>query len=105
MVSKMTRETPVSQELVGSKTRHTTIAPQARQAWERIPQRFKVEIVEEFKKPSVASVSNTKTVKVGPKTLSVRRMSSGFQVVYEPGSDRDTIVSVLTAREARVAED
>ena len=78
----------------------TAISPQAMLAWSRIPTHRKDEILASFRHVTQASDANVKTVKVGTQVLKVRRMSSGFRVVYEPGSDRDTIVSVLTPREA-----
>jgi hypothetical protein len=79
---------------------NTAISPQAMLAWSRVPTRSKDEILASFRHVTQASDANVKTVKVGTQVLKVRRLSSGFRVVYEPGDDRDTIVSVLTPREA-----
>ena len=83
-----------------SKRGSTAISPQAMLAWNRIPTHSKDEILASFKHVTQASDANVKTVRVGTQLLKVRRMTSGFRVVYEPGDDRDTIVSVLTPREA-----
>ena len=97
MAPKMNKGSPVHHELV-----HTSgtisISPEAMQAWGRIPQQYKTEIIEAVERPP--SEADTKSVQVGTKILTVRRMSSGFKVVYEPGNGRNTIVSVMTPREA-----
>jgi len=49
--------------------------------------------------PCAVRDTSVKTVKVGEQTLMVKKMSSGFRVLYEPGIDSNTIVSVLTPRE------
>lgn len=82
----------------------TSISPEAMQAWGRIPQQYKTEIIEAVEHPSAASEADTKSVKVGTKLLTVRSMSSGFRVVYEPGNGCNTIVSVMTPREARLVK-
>ena len=74
------------------------------QAWERLPQQHKTEIIEAVERPSAASKADTKSVKIGTKILTVQRMSSGFRVVYEPGNGRNMIVSVMTPREARLVK-
>jgi hypothetical protein len=79
----------------------TAISPEAMQAWERIPQHEKTAIIEAIERPSPPGSIDTKTIEVGPTLLTVRTMSSGFRVVYEPGNGRNTIVSVITPREAQ----
>lgn len=104
MATKMTKGRPMHRELVVNTTVSTAVSPEAMQAWERLPQHNKAEIIEAVERPSLASSADTSTVKVGPKLLTVRRMSSGFRVVYEPGNGRNTIVSVMTPREARLVK-
>jgi hypothetical protein len=103
MASKMNKGSAMHPELVNA-SGTTSISPEAMQAWGRIPQQYKTEIIEAVERPSGASKADTKSVKVGTKLLTVRRMSSGFRVVYEPGNGRNTIVSVMTPREARLVK-
>lgn len=99
MAPKMNKASPMRQELINT-SGATSISPEAMQAWGRLPQQYKTEILEAVEHPSAASKANTKSVKVGTKILTVQRMSSGFRVVYEPGNGRNLIVSVMTPREA-----
>lgn len=73
-------------------------------AWSRIPSRNKAEIIEALEQASTATDDRSKIVKVGTKVLTVRNIPSGFRVIYEQGDDRNTIISVLTPREARLAK-
>jgi len=70
------------------------------QAWSRIPSNAKIEILNAVEQPSSTPDPSVKAVKVDGQTLMVKKMSSGFRVLYEPGTDHNTIVSVLTPREA-----
>src|SRR5262249_49501626 len=80
----------------------TFISPQAMLAWSRIPSHYKAEIISAVEQKTPISDANTKIVKVGTQVLKIQNISSGFRVVYEAGDDRNTIVSVLTPREARL---
>ncbi|GAB2840063.1 hypothetical protein GCM10027277_03760 [Pseudoduganella ginsengisoli] len=103
MAPKMNKSSPMHQELVNT-SGTTSISPEAMQAWGRIPQQYKTEIIEAVERPSAAGGAETKSVKVGTKTFTVRRVSSGFRVVYDPSNGRNTIVSVMTPREARLVK-
>ena len=105
MAAKLTRQKSVRPETTESEPLQTAISPEAAQAWGRIPQQTKFEIIEAVGRPSQAGGADTTPVKVGPKFFTVQQVSSGFRVVYEPGHDRNTIVSVLTPREALLAQD
>ena len=80
----------------------TSISPEAMQAWGRIPQQYKSEIIEAVERPAELNEVDTKFVKIGKRTFTIRRVPSGFSVVFEPGNGRNTIVSVMTPREARL---
>lgn len=103
MAPKMNKANLMHQELVNT-SGTTSISPEAMQAWGRIPQQYKAEIIEAVERPSAASKAATTSVRVGSKTLTVRKMSSGFRVVYDPSNGRNTIVSVMTPREARLVK-
>lgn len=103
MATKINKGSPPHQELVNT-SGTTSISPEAMQAWERLPQQHKTEIIEAVERPSAANKADTKSVKIGTKIFTVRRMSSGFRVVYEPGNGRNVIVSVMTPREARLVK-
>ena len=103
MAPRMTEECSMYPEPV-NRSGTTSISPEAIQAWGRIPQEHKTEIIEAIERPTSASMADTKSVQVGTKLLTVRSLSSGFRVVYEPGVGRNTIVSVLTPREAGVVK-
>lgn len=77
----------------------TAISPQVMLAWNRIPFQNKQEIIAAVEHEDASD----KVVKIGKQTLNVRNFSSGFCVVYEPGETHNTIVSVLTPREAKLA--
>jgi len=104
MAAKLTRQKAVRPETEEAKPLQTAISPEAAQAWGRIPQQNKFEIIEAVERPAQDG-AGTKTVQVGAKRFTVQQVSSGFRVVYEPGNDRNTIVSVLTPREALLAQD
>lgn len=103
MAPKMSKESLMHPELVNA-SGTTSISPEAMQAWGRIPQQYKTEIIEAVEHPSATNRADTKSVKVGTKLLTVREMSSGFKVVYDPSNGRNTIVSVMTPREARLVK-
>lgn len=103
MAPKMNKKSLMHPELLNA-SGTTSISPEAMQAWGRIPQHYKAEIIEAVEHPSAANKAEVKSVKIGTKLLTVRRMSSGFRVVYDPSNGRNTIVSVMTPREARLAE-
>jgi len=100
MAAKLTAQRAELQAPRGNSVKSTSISAQAMQAWSRIPSNTKVEILAAVERPSSVSDASVKTVKVGKQTLMLKKMSSGFRVLYEPGTDRNTIVSVLTPREA-----
>lgn len=104
MAAKLIRRKSGQSETAETQPLQTAISPEAAQAWGRIPQQNKFEIIEAVGRPQIAG-ADTKTVKVGAKLFTVQRVSSGFRVVYEPGNDRNTIVSVLTPREALLVQD
>ena len=99
MATKLTRQHAELQEPWETCVKNTSIADQALQAWSRIPSNTKVEILKAVEQPCTVRDASVKTVKVGEQTLMVKKMSSGFRVLYEPGIDSNTIVSVLTPRE------
>lgn len=103
-MTKLTKATSRGHEREVSPPGSTAISPQAMLAWGRIPSRYKAEIIAAFEQaPVSASDIKTKSFTVGSQVLKVREMLSGFHVVYEQDDDRNTIVSVLTPREARLA--
>lgn len=102
MATKRTKPKSMHHELAVNRPGSTAISPRAMLAWARIPSHNKAEIIAAIEHASPASDAHTKIVKVGNQVLKVRNMSSGFRVVYESGDDRNTIVSVLTPREARL---
>lgn len=77
------------------------IAPQAMLTWTRLPEQSKREILAAVDSPPKINDHNIKTAKVGGQLFMIRRMPSGFRVVFESSEDRNTIVSVLTPSEAR----
>lgn len=81
----------------------TEISARAMFAWGRIPSKNKAEIIAAVEQTSTGE-AEPKTVKLGNQTLKVRNISSGFRVIYETRDDHNTIVSVLTPREARLAK-
>jgi len=103
MAPKTNKGSPVHPEQVKT-SGSTSISPEAMQAWGRIPQQHKTEIIEAVERPSAGSMADTKSVKVGTKLLTVRSMPSGFKVVYEPDNGHNTIVLVMTPREARLVK-
>lgn len=100
-MAKINKSSLLQSELLTTFT-STSISPEAMQAWERIPQHSKNEIIEAVERPSALNKANTKSIKIGARTFTIRRVPSGFRVVYEPGKGRNTIVSVMTPREARL---
>ena len=103
MATKLNKSKSVRPDLTVSRPGSTAISPRAMLAWGRIPSHNKAEIIAAVEQASPASDAHTKIVKVGTQVLKVRNMSSGFRVIYEQGDDRNTIVSVMTPREARLA--
>lgn len=103
MATKLTKPTSIHHDLVANSRRSTAISPWAMLAWGRIPSHNKAEIIAAVEQASPASDANIKIVKIGAQVLKVHNMASGFRVIYESGDDRNTIVSVLTPREARLA--
>lgn len=103
METKLIKAKTAPSGLAVNRLGNTAIAPRAVLAWGRIPSQDKAEILAVVERPSAAGDGNTKTVRVGEQMLTVRNMSSGFRVVYESGADRNTIISVLTPREAGLA--
>lgn len=100
MGSKLTGQSAVSRAPEVNSVKSIEISPQALQAWSRIPSVAKVEILAAVERPSSVRDGTVKTVKVGNQMLMVKKMTSGFRVLYEQGLDRNIIVSVLTPREA-----
>lgn len=94
---------PVRHKSVAPKRGTPEISPDAMLAWGRIPSSYKVEILDAVKHASAEG--KTQSLKVGKKVLTIGKSSSGFRVVFEAGQDRDTIVSVITPREARLLRD
>jgi hypothetical protein len=103
MATKLNKSKSEHHDLTVSRLGSTVISPRAMLAWGRIPSHKKAEIIAAVEQATAASDAHTKIVKVGSQVLKVRNMSSGFRVIYEQGDDGNTIVSVLTPREARLA--
>lgn len=103
MATKLTKPTSVPHDLAANSRRSTAISPWAMLAWGRIPSHDKAEIIAAVEQTSPGDDANIKIVTVGAQVLKVRSMASGFRVIYESGDDQNTIVSVLTPREARLA--
>ncbi|MGZ3182944.1 MAG: hypothetical protein ACXU8N_10930 [Telluria sp.] len=100
----MSKAELMGQTMLAATPGSTTISPDAMQAWGRIPQRYKAEIIAAVEGIAPLPGAKIKTVQIGNKRYTIQQMSSGFCVVFEPGSGRNTIVSVLTPREARLVE-
>lgn len=98
MVTKSKTTTKVTS--VDGRRGSMVISPQATLAWSRIPMDSKYEILASFK---AATPLADKLVNTDDGVLRVRRIPSGYRVVYESGENHDTIVSVLTPREASLA--
>jgi hypothetical protein len=103
MATTLTKAKPVRHDLAANSPASTAISPWAMLAWGRIPSHKKAEIIAALEQALPADDGNTKIIEVGAQVLKVRNMASGFRVIYETGDDRNTIVSVLTPREARLA--
>jgi hypothetical protein len=104
MVSKIPKADPTGKWLLVEAYGSTTISPEAEQAWCRVRQEDKAEIIAEVEHLSARPDATIKTVQIGDKRYKVQQTASGFRVVFEHGSDRNTIVSVLTPREARLVK-
>ncbi len=104
MATERAKAKSVLRSTTGSRS-STTISPQAMLAWSRIPTQSKEEILATFRHSPQRTNYTVKTVKVGTQLLNIRKMPSGFRVVFESENDHDTIVSILTPREARLAGD
>ncbi|MES2756031.1 MAG: hypothetical protein V4693_01555 [Pseudomonadota bacterium] len=103
MATKSAKPNSADQNLAANRLASVAVSPRAMLAWGRIPSHNKAEIIAAIGQASPEGDANTRIVKVGPQVLKVRSVSSGFRVIYEPGDDRNTIVSVMTPREARLA--
>lgn len=103
MLIKQMKSRSARRDLAANGPGSTTISPRAMLAWSRIPSHNKAEIIEALE-ASPATDDHSKIVKVGTKMLTVRNIPSGFRVIYEQGDDRNTIISILTPREARLAK-
>lgn len=103
MATRLTKPTSPQHEPEAATALSTRISSPAKLAWGRIPSRFKTEIIAAVEQRSPESDASTKIVKVGNQRLKVRNVASGFRVIYEPGEDGNTIISVLTPREVRLA--
>ncbi|MPQ55370.1 hypothetical protein [Duganella sp. FT27W] len=104
MVTRLTKPKSLEYDPPSNNAVSTRISAPAKLAWGRIPSRFKTEIIAAVEQRSPDSDASTKIVKVGSQLLKVRNVASGFRVIYEPGEDGNTIVSVLTPREVRLAK-
>lgn len=84
-------------------SKETTISAEAMVAWNRIPIEAKMAIVEAVSHDTRPDQpAEAKQVKIGDQLLAVQDVSSGFRVVYSRGAMANTILSVLTPREAKL---
>lgn len=105
MARKLSKPASTDLDLTPHGTRSTAISPWATLAWGRIPSHTKAEIIAAVEQASPPDDANTKIINVDNKVLKVRQIASGFRVIYESGDGGNTIVSVLTPREAGLARD
>jgi hypothetical protein len=81
----------------------TTISADAMVSWNRIPVQAKAEIVDALSYDSRdGGAAAGKQVKIDNRVLTVQEVSSGYRVIYERSATANTILSVLTPREAKL---
>jgi hypothetical protein len=81
----------------------TAIAEDAKQSWNRIPSLAKAQIVEAVSASSRSAFGpHRKQVMIDNRVLTVQEVSSGYRVIYERSTTANTILSVLTPREAKL---
>jgi hypothetical protein len=72
-------------------------------SWNRIPSQAKAEIVEAVSCDSRSDIAaRGKQVTIDDRVLTVQDVSSGYRVIYERSATANTIISVLTPREAKL---
>lgn len=103
MATKLSQALPVNDGLAANSPGRTSISPLAVLAWGRIPSHIKTDILTALEQAPPDGDADTNIFNIGAQVFKVRTMGSGFRVVYEPGDNCNTIVSVLTPREARLA--
>lgn len=93
--------------MAGTPHSKITIAPQALVGWERLPPATQAEIgkVLQHRLGNYPATDGTpdpfdRALKVGDERVRVRRLASGFRVVYMQSESEITVVAVLTPREA-----
>ncbi len=77
MGPRMNKRSLMHSELVNT-FESTSISPEAMQAWGRIPQQYKNEIIEAVERPSALSEMDTKFVRIGTRMFAIRRVPSGL---------------------------
>jgi hypothetical protein len=80
----------------------TTISAEALVSWNRIPSQAKAAIVEAVSHDTHAGAGRGKQVEIDNRVLTVQDVPSGYRVIYERSATANTILSVLTPREAKL---
>lgn len=88
-----------------------TIAPQALIGWERLSRSTQAEIDKalrhrlwDYRATDAPPDPFDRVLNIGDERIRVRRLASGFRVVYVQSEDQITVVAVLTPREAAMGE-
>lgn len=97
--------------MAGTQHSKITIAPQALIGWERLPPATQAEIskvlrhrLRNYLVTDASPDPFDRALKIGDERVRVRRLASGFRVVYMQSEGEITVVAVLTPREAAMGE-